>query len=202
MEVLSIQLFTFVAIAAFTPGPNNLMMMASGLNHGVRASLPHFFGICFGVPTILLVAGTGLGFFFQRYPIIHMAIQLIGVVYLLYLAWLIASSAPASLDSTKRRPLSFFQAVLFQWVNPKTWMMGTSAISAFTVVDANITTQITLVIGVFFLMVFPSAGVWLVFGVHLKKLLAKPSHQRAFNISMGVCLAIIGLSLIWDMTQA
>jgi len=202
MEVLSIKLFTFVAIAAFTPGPNNLMMMASGVNHGIRASLPHFFGICFGVPTMLLIAGTGLGFFFERFPMLHMAIQVVGVAYLLYLAWLIGSSAPASLDSAKRRPLSFFQAALFQWVNPKAWMMGTSAISAFTVVDANITVQISLVIGVFFVMAFPSAAVWLVFGVHLKKLLAKPSHQRVFNISMGFCLALIGLSLIWEMMQA
>jgi len=201
MDVLSFKLLTFVAIAAFTPGPNNLMIMASGVNYGVRASLPHFFGICFGVPTMLLVAGGGLGFFFQRYPMLHTSIQLAGVAYLLYLAWLIANSAPSRLEAEKRKPLSFFQAALFQWINPKTWMMGTSAISAFTIVDTNVTSQILVVISVFFLMTFPAAGVWLIFGVHLKKLLAKPRHQQIFNVVMGLCLALIGISLVWDIMR-
>lgn len=187
MESL-LSLLLFSVIAAFTPGPNNIMIMSSGLNHGVRASLPHLFGICFGFPSMILAVGFGLGFLFERFPLLHEAVQVIGILYLFYLAWLIANSAPSELQGEKSPPLSFIQAALFQWINPKAWIMGTSALAAYTTVGANMTVQILTVVGVFTFMAFPSAGVWLVFGSSLRRLLADPVHQRCFNVFMALLL--------------
>lgn len=190
MEALTINLVIFAIVAAFTPGPNNIMIMASGLNHGVKASLPHFFGICFGFPAMLLAAGFGLGYLFERYLWLHSGIQVVGILYLLYLAWVIARSAPSddAMDVAPTQPLTFFQAALFQWVNPKAWVMGTGAISAYTTVGGDISVQILVIIMVFFSMTFPSAGVWMVFGVALRTLLTERKHQRNFNIGMSLLL--------------
>lgn len=190
MEALTLNLIVFTVVAAFTPGPNNIMIMASGLNHGIKASMPHFFGICFGFPAMLLAAGFGLGYLFERYLWLHSGVQIVGILYLLYLAWVIARAAPSddAMDVAPTKPLTFFQAALFQWVNPKAWVMGSGAISAYTTVGGDISLQILVIIAVFFSMTFPSAGVWMVFGVGLRQLLTEPKHQRIFNICMGLLL--------------
>ena len=92
------------------------MIMASGMNFGTRKSLPHYLGICIGFPAMVVLVGLGFGFIFDEYPLIHEIIKIVGIVYLVYLSWLIANSAPKSLDSTETQPISFWQAVLFQWV--------------------------------------------------------------------------------------
>lgn len=181
-------LLVFSVIAAFTPGPNNIMIMTSGLNHGVKASIPHLMGICVGFPSMILAVGFGLGFLFDRFPLLHGFVQLVGIVYLFYLAWLIANSAPSSLQGEKVPPLSFVQAALFQWINPKAWIMGTSALAAYTTVGASMSLQILTVVGVFMFMAFPSAGVWLMFGSSLRALLSDPLHQRYFNVAMALLL--------------
>jgi len=175
------------------------MMMSSGLNFGVRASLPHLFGICFGFPTMFLAVGFGLGYFFEQYPMLHTGIKIVGILYLLYLAYLIAVSAQLSeksVDEVKApAPLTFMQAALFQWVNPKAWIMGTSAIAAYTTVGADMQWQI-ISIGVLFMAIaFPGAGVWLVFGVGLQRLINKPAYLRAFNIVMAFLL----VASIWPI---
>lgn len=199
MESL-ISLIVFAVIAAFTPGPNNIMIMSSGLNHGVKASMPHFFGICLGFPSMILAVGFGLGFVFERYPLLHHAVQFIGIAYLFYLAWLIANSAPNNFDEKKAAPLSFIQAALFQWINPKAWVMGTSALAAYTTVGESMTLQVLTVVMVFTLMAFPSAGVWLLFGRTLRSLLAKPQYQRYFNIAMALLLVGSMIPMIVEMS--
>ena len=192
----------FAAIAAFTPGPNNIMIMSSGLNHGIRASLPHFLGICLGFPSMILAVGLGLGYVFNRYPILHIALQVVGVVYLLYLSWLIASSEPNRLEQNNTPPLTFIQAALFQWINPKAWIMGTSALAAYTTVGDRSIVQTLIVVAVFLLMAFPSAGVWLIFGNGLKKLLSQPFHQRCFNVAMGLLLVLSIMPIILELGSA
>ncbi len=193
-------LIPFAIAAAFTPGPNNIMIMASGLNFGPRASLPHFFGICFGFPSMFFAVGFGLGYLFERYELLHEFIQIIGILYLLYLAWKIAVAAPTSMDGEQTsKPLSFIQAALFQWVNPKAWIMGTSAIATYTTVGADINLQIIIVGLVFFSMTFPSAGVWMMFGAGLKKVLSEPKHQHFFNVSMALLLAASVAPIAWSL---
>lgn len=193
--------FLFVVSAAFTPGPNNIMIMSSGLNHGVRASLAHLMGICFGVPTMFLAVGFGLGVVFERYTFVHQAIQLVGIMYLIYLAWLIANTAPSSLNTDRAKPLTFVQAALFQWVNPKAWIMGTSAIAAYTTVGADLNIQIMMIALVFFVVAFASAGVWMVFGASLKRFLSKARYQRVFNWVMALLLLASVVPIVVELVQ-
>ena len=183
-------LVVFAFVAGITPGPNNIMIMASGLNFGVRASLPHFFGICFGFPTMLSAVGFGIGYLFDVYPRLHELIRLIGISYLLYLAWLIAQAAPSEERAAGGKPLSFFQAALFQWVNPKAWIMGTGALATFTQAGGAIHQQVVIIVAVFFLFTFPCAGTWLFLGRILQRLLTNPAQQRWFNRAMAVLLVI------------
>ena len=133
----------------------------------------------------------------------HKTVQVIGIVYLLYLAWLIAASAPSNLDgkseARESKPLTFLQAALFQWVNPKAWIMGTSAIAAYTTVGADINQQILLIGGVFFTMAFPSAATWMLFGSTLKRFLSDPRKQRFFNVVMGAILALSIVPIVWGL---
>lgn len=162
--------------------------------------MPHFFGICFGFPSMFLAVGFGLGYLFERFELLHEFIQIAGILYLLYLAWRIANAAPTTLDAEHAsRPLSFIQAALFQWINPKAWIMGTSAIAAYTTVGADLNLQILLVGFVFFLMTFPSAGVWMLFGAGLKKILSDPTHQKVFNVTMAIMLAASVAPIAWNL---
>ena len=130
--------------------------MASGLNFGWRSSLPHYFGICLGVPSMFLAVGFGLGYLFERYVWLHEMIQFVGIIYLLYLSWLIAISVPTDLDGENvSKPFTFVQAALFQWVNPKAWIMGSSAVATYTTIGSDINFQIVLV-GVVFLLTTPT----------------------------------------------
>ena len=195
-------LFIFAAIAAFTPGPNNIMIMSSGLNYGVKASLPHLLGICLGFPSMMLAVGLGLGYFFERYPMLHSSVQIIGVLYLIYLAWLIAVSSPYTSNKQQPQPLTFIQAALFQWVNPKAWVMGTSALAAYTVVGAQMASQVVIVVSVFMLMAFPSAGVWLLFGKGLQALLSQPSRIRRFNYVMSALLIMSIVPVVFGLLES
>lgn len=195
--VLPILLFAFTA--SITPGPNNIMIMASGLNFGTVRSLPHLFGICLGFPVMVILIGMGLGVVFEQFPILHSIIKVVGVIYLLYLAWRIANAEKSAQKNTPGKPLTFIQSALFQWVNPKGWIMATSAIAAYTTVSADIFLQVLLIAFIFFLVTFPSAGSWLVFGVGLKRFLDQPEYRRIFNICMAVLLVLSIIPVALDL---
>jgi len=178
----------FAASSSVTPGPNNIMIMTSGLNYGIKKSMPHFLGICFGFPIMVILVGLGFSVIFENYPITHEIIKVLGVVYLIYLAWLIASSAPASLESIHSKPFSFIQAASFQWVNPKAWVMATGAVAAYTTVSTNVFTQVIYIALAFFIVAFPCVGIWLYFGSALKRYLKSTRHQKMFNVSMAFLL--------------
>jgi threonine/homoserine/homoserine lactone efflux protein len=185
---LFISLLIFAFIAAITPGPNNVMLTTTGLNFGVRRGIPHLLGICIGFPVMLVLIGLGFGSLFELYPILHQLIKVVGILYLLYLAWKIATTRQVSKSSDKTRPMTFWQAAAFQWVNPKAWVMGSSALAAFTSLDANFLVQVLLVAMAFMLVAFPSAGIWLVFGAGLQHFLRDPGHLKIFNITMAILL--------------
>ena len=174
--------------------------MASGVNHGILASAPHLLGIAVGVPTMFLAVGFGLSYTFEQISWLHGLIQVLGVLYLLYLAWLIANSSKVSFSSDESsKPFTFLQAALFQWVNPKAWMLGTGAIATFTTVGGDMNSQIWIMAAVFFLMTLPSVFVWLVFGSWLKNMLTKPSHLVIFNRTMGGLLVLSVLPVLKGM---
>lgn len=186
--VLAFCLFAFVT--SVTPGPNNLMLLASGANFGFRASIPHILGISIGFLIMVIVVGLGLAEVFARYPTSYTAMKWIGVGYLLYLAWKIATTDAPSKASTKQgrsRPLSFFGAATFQWVNPKAWIMAVGAFSTYV----PTTPGFALIVGVavlFAMINAPSVAVWALFGSGMRSLLQNPRYRRAFNFGMAALL--------------
>lgn len=194
-------LLLFAFSSSITPGPNNIMILTSGLNHGVRRSLPHLCGICLGFPAMVVLVGLGLGVVFERFPQLHEIIKVAGVLYLLYLAWVIATAAPGSLEAKASRPIGFWQAVLFQWVNPKAWVMATGAIAAYTTAGTDIYLQVLIIALAFFAVGSPCVAAWLFFGVGLKRYLQQPRHQRWFNIAMGLLLVASILPVIGELVS-
>ena len=175
--------------------------MSSGLNFGIRPSLPHMLGICFGVPSLILGIGFGLGYLFESYPWLHQAIKVFGITYLLYLSWLIAFATTTATSDNRSRPFTFFQAALFQWVNPKLWIMGTSAMATFTTGTENIYQQVVVLALVFFIFTFPSIGSWLFLGKVLKRIISNPLQRRIFNISMALLLIGSIVPIAYEMVQ-
>lgn len=184
LNIEFVSLILFAIATCITPGPNNTMILASGVNYGVRASLPHLFGINIGFPLMVLAVGAGIGGLFITYPILNDVLKIVGSVYLLYLAWHIATAGAPSGDGEGGRPFSFTQAALFQLVNPKAWMMAVSAVSVYSVASESYLAQIGMIAGVFLVFGTPCTGVWLGFGSGLRRWLANHTIRRGFNIAM------------------
>ena len=189
-------LLLFCVSTTFTPGPNNIMMLNSGMNHGIRQSLPHYIGISIGFPLMVLMVALGLGAIFIKYAWIKQSLKILGSVYMLYLAWQILTSSNKPGLKGIKKPFSFLQAILFQWVNPKAWLIAIGTISIFTLSKNYVNNAIVISI-IYFLVGIPCIGAWLVFGTFLQRILKKPSHRVWFNIFMAVALiGSIGLIFI------
>lgn len=189
----------FGVIAAVTPGPNNVMLTTTGLNFGVRRGLPHLLGICIGFPIMLALIGLGFGTLFQLYPIIHDVIKVVGIVYLIYLAWKIASTRSSANQVEQAKPINFWQAAAFQWVNVKAWIMGSSALAAYTTLEDNFFIQVAIICISFAIITLPCAGIWLVFGAGLQRFLRDPKQLRLFNLVMALLLLASILPVVWEM---
>lgn len=182
IEYASLILFTIAT--CITPGPNNTMILASGVNYGVRASLPHLFGINIGFPLMVLAVGAGIGGLFVAFPLLHDILKIVGSAYLLYLAYRIATAGSPSGDSGEGRPLSFVQAALFQLVNPKAWMMAIGAVSVYSVASDTYFAQIFVIALIFLVFGTPCTGIWLGFGTGLRQWLKNKTILRSFNFLM------------------
>lgn len=194
LEVL-LPLVLFMFSTSITPGPNNLMIMSSGLNFGVSRSLPHLLGICVGFPAMIIAIGLGLGALFSQFPILHEIIRWAGIAYLLYLAWIIANTREVG-SAEEKKPFTFLQAVAFQWVNPKGWIMAVGALAAFTTPDGAMLMEAGRIALAFLLIGGPCIIIWMLFGVGLKQLLTDPRHLRVFNITMGLLLAASVVTMV------
>lgn len=178
----------FALVTSITPGPNNMMLLASGVNFGIRRSLPHMLGISLGFMVLVIAVGMGLGQLFERLPVLHDVLRYVGAAYLLYLAWKIAQSgAPQGRDTPSAKPFTFLQAAAFQWVNPKAWIMAIGAITTYTPHEGFFT-NVLLIAALFALVNCPSVGLWTVAGSLLRKWLDNPRALRAFNIGMALLL--------------
>ena len=192
---LLLALAVFAFVSSITPGPNNLMLMASGANFGFRRTIPHMLGIGIGFVFMILLVGAGLIQIFDAYPVSHTILKIFSVAYLLYLAWKIANAAPAGSGETSGTPLTFLQAAAFQWVNPKAWTMGLTAITVYT---PDRSMDAILVVGlVFGLINLPAVSSWTVLGQQLARLLRNPGHLRMFNWLMAGLLVASLYPVIW-----
>ena len=179
-EIL-IGLAVFSLVSSITPGPNNLMLMASGANFGMRRSIPHMLGVAIGFTVMVLLVGVGLVQVFDAFPVSYTVLKVVSVVYLLYLAWKIAGAAAPGQEGTEASgtPLSFIQAAAFQWVNPKAWTMALTAISVYS--PSQSLTAIAFVAAVFGAINLPCISVWTGMGQALQKVLTNPARLRVFN---------------------
>jgi threonine/homoserine/homoserine lactone efflux protein len=190
----------FAVSSSVTPGPNNITVMASGVNFGIRKSLPVFLGICVGFAIMLLLVGIGFGKVFEQIPFLHIFIKIIGTVYLLYLAFLIATADEITMSDTQKKPLTFIKGALFQWLNAKAWVVATGAIAAFTTVGVDFYTQNIIIATTFLVVSFPCVGLWLFFGSTLKNRLKSKQHRRVFNYSMGGLLVISVIPVLIELS--
>ncbi|MBX3597254.1 MAG: LysE family translocator [Rhizobiaceae bacterium] len=190
-------LLVYAFVTSITPGPNNFMLLASGVNFGFVRTIPHMCGIGFGFFTLLIGVGLGLGALLTAFPELHLTLKVLGGAYLLYLAWKIAMSRKISNAGDGRsRPMSFVEASLFQWVNPKAWVMAITAMAIYQ--DASNPYWSLLFIGsIFALTNFPCVSTWAVFGVALRGFLSDPVRLKWFNIAMGLLLA----ATLWPMLK-
>jgi threonine/homoserine/homoserine lactone efflux protein len=194
---LFIALFIFGGIAAFTPGPNNTLLMASGINFGFRRTLPLIFGVCIGFPLMIGCIGLGLGRIFETYPLIYKIMKYGGAAYMLWLAWKIANSKPAGEgNSAVGQPMTFLQAAGFQWINPKAWVMAVTALSAYTVAS-DYRFGVAAVVGTFVLMGLTSATTWALFGVGLKHILNDARYFRLINVTLALALVVSLVPMLW-----
>jgi threonine/homoserine/homoserine lactone efflux protein len=186
---LLLALAGFAFVSSITPGPNNLMLLASGANFGVKRTLPHMLGISLGHMLMLVLVGSGLKQVFVVFPLAYTLLKIASVVYLLYLAWKIATNTrpPEARKSQNGKPFTFLQAAAFQWVNPKAWVMALTAYSTYAPADPDIGT-VALVAGVFAMTNLPSITTWVILGREMARLLHTPQRLRAFNITAALLL--------------
>ncbi|MCT4557911.1 MAG: LysE family translocator [Pelagimonas sp.] len=176
----------FCAGTLFTPGPNNLMLMASGANFGLRRTLPHLFGVAFGFPTMIIPVGLGVMQLFDAWPASYTILKVASIAYILYLAWKIAHAAAPEKVSADARPLTFLQAAAFQCVNPKAWSMALGAITLYA--SGRDVVSILIVSGTFAALGTVSATVWTTLGTGVRRLLADQRRLRVFNWIMASLL--------------
>ncbi|MFQ3249317.1 MAG: threonine/homoserine/homoserine lactone efflux protein [Glaciecola sp.] len=199
MEYTALILFTIAT--SITPGPNNVMIMASGVNHGFGKSIPHLAGIDLGFPLMLVAVGLGATEVFEAYPPLFMMMKVVGVLYLSYLAFKIASSPVQSFEQAKAKPFSFIQAALFQWVNPKAWIMCIGAVVTYASAGDGYFEQVLQIALIFFLFGAPCTVIWLGFGSSLKSVLTQARYLRAFNIAMASLLMASLIPVIMELLQ-
>jgi threonine/homoserine/homoserine lactone efflux protein len=185
--ITALMLFSFVS--SITPGPNNLMLMASGANFGFKQTLPHMFGVGFGFTLMVLLVGVGIIQLFDYFPISYQILKVVSVLYLLYLAFKIAvSSSTVQQNTARAKPMTFVQAVLFQWVNPKAWTMALTAISVYAPSKSVI--AVFLVACIFGLVNLPCISSWVALGQKMQRFLTNNTRHRMFNLTMAILLVL------------
>lgn len=190
-------LLVYAFVTSVTPGPNNFMLLASGVNFGFTRTIPHMLGIGIGFLVLLLAVGFGLGAVLTAVPMLHNGLKVAGSVYLLYLAWKIASSRSMGGKGEERaQPMRFLDAAAFQWVNPKAWVMAVTAMAVYSNAERPFL-SVVLVSVAFAVVNLPSVSVWAGFGTALRGFLSDPTRLKWFNIAMGVLLA----ATLWPMLR-
>ena len=189
-------LVTFAFATSITPGPNNMMLFASGVNFGFRRTIPHMLGIGVGFLSLLIGVGLGLGAVLATVPLLYTALKIAGGLYLLYIAWKIGASRTLGEGRTSGRPMTFLGAAAFQWVNPKAWVMAVTAMAVYVDEQSYLASVIT--VGLVFAAVnLPSVSTWAGFGSVLREWLSVPARLKWFNITMAVLLVVS----LWPMLR-
>ena len=191
--LIAASLFSFVS--SITPGPNNMMMLASGVNFGFRRSVPHWLGICGGFTFMLCAVGLGLHTLLAEHPALYEVLRYGGSAYLVWMAWRLATASAEVTEQeddkhghdSEARPLGVLGAAAFQWVNPKAWVMAVTAMSAYLPAQAHASDVLALAL-LFGIINLPCVACWAGGGAALRRFLQDPLRLRLFNISMALAL--------------
>jgi len=195
---LFLSMLGFLWVAAITPGPNNMLLTASGANFGFWRSMPLMLGIMLGMQCILLLVAFGIGSLITLYPSLHLMLKVAGSLYLLWLAWKIATAAYEKLetDVPPPRPIPFYQGGLLQFLNPKAWLMALGAVASFSLTgNAYLTSVGAISVGIVTVNIV-SGAIWLGFGTLIGRLLSSKRAWTIFNVAMGLLTAACVL-LFW-----
>jgi len=182
-------------IMSITPGPNNVMLTASGATFGFKRTVPHMLGICSGFGVQLLAVCAGLGAIFTRWPELQAVLRWVGAAYLMYLGWRMLRGGETS-AAQSRRPITFLEAAVFQFLNPKAWVMTLTAATLFLPRELNLLTACLYMVAVMVLINVPCISVWALFGSSLRGLLARPASRAGFNAAMAIALAMTGIAMV------
>lgn len=192
-------LLLFATVMSVTPGPNNAMALASGVNFGFRRTIPHLFGISVGYGVMLVIVGMGIGALMLASPLLVMTMRFGSGAYMFWLAWTLARSTTAIGEAHTNRPLTFLQAALFQWINPKGWAIALTTVALYT--HPNDPFGTILLIGVLYVVVcVPACSLWAGFGVTLRGFLSNPRRLRIFNITTALLLVASTLPVLLETT--
>ncbi|MEJ6004655.1 LysE family translocator [Paucibacter sp. AS339] len=189
-ELLPLMSYCFVMSG--TPGPNNVMLASSGANFGYRRALPLILGIQVGGALLTFITCLGLGSLFTAFPVLHQVLRVSGALYLIWLAWKLGSMSVA--DAAK--PMTMMQAVLFQAVNPKSWVKAITLASVFMPVGLSAPVGAVLVTLTGVLVGLPVSSTWALFGVAIRRFLKDPLKRRIFNLTMGGTLLVLAISFL------
>lgn len=189
-------LTAFAFVSSITPGPNNMMLLASGVNFGFRRTIPHMLGISVGFTSLLAGTGAGLGALLTAFPAAHTALKFTGAAYLIWLAWKIGTARSLGNGDASAKPFTLLQASAFQWVNVKAWVMAVTAVAVYTSPQQPFLST-AIVVMVFAAVNLPCISSWAAFGQALRGFLADPVRLKWFNIVMGLALA----ATLWPLLR-
>ncbi len=182
-------IISFGLASTLTPGPNNMMLLSSGLTFGYKRTIPHALGVNFGFPVMVICVGLGLGKLFEVFPFIYVALKVVGIGYLFWMAWHIANTKGSlDTDNTKDKPFTFLQAALFQWINPKAWVMAVTSTAAFITDHQIAYVQVIIISSIYFFCAILSTNSWALGGVMLRLLIKKERFVQIFNITMAILI--------------
>ncbi len=184
-----VSLLGFAVVMYITPGPNNVMVAASAANHGIRATVPHMFGIVAGFAVMLTLVCAGLGSALLSWPLLLPAFRWIGAAWLVVLAWKIATASPPG-EGGRGRVLGFFGGAGFQWINPKGWLIAVAAAGEYLSPGSPLAIQLARIFVVFLVVGMPCVMVWALLGSGAGRLLHSPTRLRVFNVSMALLLLL------------
>ena len=184
-----ISITSFALASTMTPGPNNIMLLSSGLTFGYKRTIPHALGINFGFPVMVICVGLGVGKLFEVFPFVYTVLKVVGISYLFWMAWHIANTKGSPATQNKNdKPFTFFQAALFQWVNPKAWVVAITSTAAFITDHQIAFIQVMIIACIFFLCGILSTNSWSLGGVMLKRFIQNERLIKIFNITMAILI--------------
>jgi len=193
-----IPLLTFVFTTSITPGPNNIMLAASGVNYGLIRTTPHIIGIIIGLNVMLFAVGVGVGTLFIQWPILQTLLKYLGTIYLIYFAWKIAKASPPKTNDSNQeesKPFTILQAATFQVINFKSWIMAITSITAFSL-PINEFFNVFLIIFLYTVLGVPCITLWAYFGMSIRNTLKNDSALQIFNLVMAA-LTILSVILLY-----